>query len=296
MKRILILLILVLSFSLITGCSSAKVIEKKTQFMQNEMAKTESFEINITNVHTSYGNGYAGLEDGYVYVVVDLSIKNISDKKQSISTMDWKMQNGSGIETDTAYQSQFANEMFSVDVLPKGTINGSLYFEEPMNNSGLKLAYYSSIFDKDSLLTFTMTTDCSKPKLSTEPYAKTEKINFQDIEYSIVETKTSKGKGYVTPSSGKIFLGVRITAKNMSGYDTGDISSYGWKIVDSNGVSYDSTYMSPWDEDYFSSTDLAIGGTATWFMTFEVPSNLKWQLAYFDSMFNGQKQFSFLLN
>jgi len=291
-KSVFLLVILVL---ILSGCTDS-VVGQKTEFVQNEKAITDYFEIQITNVHTSYDNGSFLLEDGYLFVVVDVTIKNISKEKQTVSTSGWKLQNSNGLESDTSMLSKFANETFSAELLANGTINGVLYFEQPLQNSGLKLAYYGSYFDKEPVLTFSLTTDCSAPILKTEPYAKTEKVVFSDLEYSIDSTKTSKGKNYTKPAAGKIFLGVTMNAANISKYDSIDVTTYDWKIVDSNGTSYDTTYRDPWDSDYFSSTTVDPLGKFSWFMVFEVPSNSKWYLTYYGSMFSETKKFSILLN
>ena len=215
---------------LFSACSAAK--EKKTEFTQNEVVETNGLKVKIDNVYKSYDNNSILLEDGSTYVVVELTIQNMSKEKKTVSINDWKLQNTGGTESETEWVSKLNNEDMLVDVLANGTVSGKLYFKQKENSTGLKLAYYASIFDKTAEVTITLACNCTTAALKTEAYAKTDKVIYQDLEYSVVSTKTSKGKDYTKPSAGKIFLGVTVNAKNVSLKDQIEVTDYNWKVVD----------------------------------------------------------------
>lgn len=158
------------------------------------------------------------------------------------------------------------------------------------------MAYYASIFDKKAEVTITLACNCTTVALKTEAYAKTDKVIYQDLEYSVVSTKTSKGKDYTKPSAGKIFLGVTVNAKNVSLKDQIEVTDYNWKVVDAQGVQYSSSFWNPWETSAFSSQNLEVNANVSFFLVFEVPSTSKWFLVYNGNMMSSSKKFSILLN
>lgn len=293
MKKIILTL---LTMILTTSCSSAKLVEKKTEFGENEVATTSDFEFDIKSVRKSYKDEM-WLEDNNLYVVVEMSIKNISKEKQNVSTSDWKMQNADLVEVDVSnMNSKIGNESYSVDVLPGGKVDAILYFEQPIDNSGLVLAYYSNMFNDDPDLKFKLTTNCSDVAVKTTPYAKNESVTYRDIIYTVVKVETSSGKDYWKPEKGNVFLGVTIKVKNNSTVDVAEISSSVWKIFDDKGVSYDYSIFSAWDTESFYNKQLEPGAEHTYIVAFDVPKTGKWRFAYYGNMFDEKEKFSIQLN
>ena len=92
------------------------------------------------------------------YVIVHIKIENKTDDKISYNALDCKMQNSNGQEDGykiTALDN--IKRLNSGDLVDGGTIKGDLVFEEPVGDTGLKLAYYPSIMDSKS--TFTIKID-----------------------------------------------------------------------------------------------------------------------------------------
>lgn len=288
-------ILLILTLFLLTACSGVDE-EKKVEFNENEVATTSEFEFDIKSVRRSYKDD-AWLSDDHLYVVIEMSVKNVSKEKQTVSPLDWKLQNSAQIETDVStINSVVGNQTFSMDLLPGGTIDTVLYFEQPLNNSGLVLVYYSNIFNDEPDLKFKLTTDCSDLPVKETPYAKSESVTYRDIMYTVEKVETSTGKNYTKPSTGNIFVGVTIKVKNVSTVDTAEIDSLSWKIIDEKGVSHDYTYFTVWDTDSFYDKLLEPGSEHTYLVPFEVPKNLKWRLAYFGNMFDEKEKFSIQLN
>jgi hypothetical protein len=214
-----------------------------------------------------------------------------------VSIFNWKLQNADLLETDASGgSSKVGSEMISADILAGGSIEATLYFEQPIDNSGLVLAYYDNMFSEEPEFKFNITTDCSDTPVKTTPYALTESVQYRDLQYSVTKVETSAGKDYKKPDAGNVFLGVTITVKNISAADVMEIGSSDWKIIDANGVSYDYTFFSVWDTESFYGKELQPGAEYSYKVAFEVPKNGKWRLAYTGNLFEDSEKFSIQLN
>lgn len=295
MRKILLALIALLMFTSCGGSGPEKE-EPKTVFSENEVATTDDFEFDIKSVRKSYGESFL-LEDDQLFVVVVMSIKNISKEKQTVSIFNWKLQNADLLETDASGgASKVGNEMISADVLSGGVVEASFYFQQPLDNSGLVLAYYSSMFSDEPELKFNLSTDCSDTPVKTEPYALSESVSYRDKLYTVTKVQTSAGKDFFKPSAGNVYLGVTVKVKNLSAVDVVEIDSSDWKIIDANGVSYDFAMFSVWDTETFYGKELQPGAEYSYMVAFEVPKNGKWRLAYTGNMFEDNAKFSIQLN
>lgn len=292
MKKIVLV---IMTLILLTACGGAPE-EKKIEFKENEVAATSEFEFDIKSVRKSYKDDM-WLSDDHLYVVIEMSIKNVSKEKQSVSTLNWKLQNDAQIETEVSSTSSLVgNQSFSIDVLAGGEVDAVLYFEQPLDNSGLVLVYYSNIFIDEPDFKFILTTDCSDVPVKETPYEKNESVTYRDIMYTVEKVETSTGKGYTKPDAGNVFVGVTIKVKNVSPVDAVEIDSLSWKIIDDKGVSYDNTYFSVWDTDSFYDKQLEPGSEYTYLVPFEVPKNGKWRIAFYGNTFDNKEKFSIQLN
>jgi hypothetical protein len=292
MKKIL-LIILIMTF--LVACSSPSE-EKKTEFTENEIATTDDFEFDIKSVRRSYKDSM-WLSDNHLYVVIEMTIKNVSNEKQTISTTDWKLQNNNLVETDvSSMNSLVGNQSYSIDLLAGGVIEAVLFFEQPLDNSGLVLVYYSNMFSDEPEIKINLSTNTSDNPVKETPYAKSETVTYRDIMYTVEEVETSIGEGYKKPDTGNVFLGVTIKVKNVSTIDTTEIDSLGWKIIDESGVSHDSSFFTVWDTESFYDKQLNPGSDFTYLVAFEVPKNGKWRLAFYDNTFDNKEKFSIQLD
>lgn len=295
MKKILIAFVVVLLLAACGGSGPDKE-EPKTVFSENEVATTDDFEFEIKSVRKSYSESFM-LEDDQLFVVVVMSIKNVSKEKQTVSVFDWKLQNADLLESDASGgASKVGSEMISADVLAGGVVEATFYFPQPLDNSGLVLAYYSNMFSDEPDLKFNLTTDCSDTPVKTTPYALTESVAYRDKLYTVTKVQTSAGKDYYKPAAGNVYLGVTVNVKNISTVDVVEIDSSDWKIIDANGVSYDYSIFSAWDTEAFYGKELLPGAEYSYIVAFEVPKNGKWRLAYTGNMFENSEKFSIQLN
>lgn len=284
------ILLIVLSLVLV-ACGSTDKVEPKSEFNQSEVVSNDGFEFQILETYRSFGDDYL-LEDDYLFVAVRIKVKNVSTSKQTISTFNFKMQNSQGVEVDTSWNSNLGSNSFNGELLSNGEIEGTLFFEQPFDNSGLKLAYYRTIFDDNPEFKFVINCDCSVPKLSKDIFEINESVVYNDIENSILGVDYSKGSGYSKASAGNTFVGITIKTVNNS-RDSIDIASYNWKIIDDNGVQYDTTYFSPFNTSDYPSTTLMSGGEVSGVLVYEVPNNIGFKLSYYKNVFENKLVYSF---
>lgn len=286
-------LVVVLLCFMLFGCGSIEKVEPKTEFEQSEVVNVDDFEFQILEAYRSFGDDYL-LDDGYLFVAVRLRVKNLSSSKQTISTFNFKMQNDQGVEVDASWNSNLGGSSFNGELLSNGEIEGTLYFKQPVDNSGLKLAYYRTMFDNTPQFKFLMNYDCSVPKLSKEVFEINEKVTYNDVENSVIGVDYSTGSGYSKASNGNTFIGVTLKTINNS-RDNVSINSYNWKLVDDNGVQYDVTYFSPFDQSEYPSTTLMSGGEVSGLLVYEVPNNIGLKLSFYRNGFDEDSVYSFKL-
>lgn len=283
------LLILLLSL-LLVGCSSADKVEIKTEFEQNEIVNSDDFEFQILEAYRSFGDDYL-LDNGYLFVAVRLRVKNLSSSKQTISTFNFKMQNNQGVEVDASWNSNLGGSSFNGELLSNGEIEGTLYFEQPVDNSGLKLAYYRTMFDNTPEFKYIMSCDCSVPKLSKDVFDINETVTYNDVQNSVIGVDYSTGSGFSKASSGNTFIGITLKTINNS-RDNVSINSYNWKLVDDNGVQYDVSYFGPFDQSEYPSTTLMSGGEVSGILVYEVPKNVGLKLSFYRNGFDEESVYS----
>lgn len=150
------ILVFMLAFAMV-GCSGSdkKDEEKKTEFAVGEVALIDDIEYTVTNVNKHQGdNQFLKPEDGKEFVTVTIKIENKSDKKASYNALDWKMVNSSGQENTYDLTATSGGELNSGDLTAGGVIEGTISFEEPAGDTGLKLNLYSNAFSDDIEATF----------------------------------------------------------------------------------------------------------------------------------------------
>lgn len=138
-----------------TKTTSSKKEEKKEtkkEFTQGEIVNFKGVEYSVTNVNKTTGSDFDNAKDGYEYVIVTVKIENKSDKKISYNPYDWKMENSNGQEEDNAFTTVDSDtSLNSGDLNPGGVVEGTIAYEEPQGDAGLKLNYFdNSVFDEEA--------------------------------------------------------------------------------------------------------------------------------------------------
>ncbi len=137
------------------GQKESSTIEKKSEkreFSQSETVTFKGVDFTVTNVEKTIGSEFDTAKDGHEYVIVTIKIENKSDAKISYNAFDWKMENSNGQELDETFTTVNSDTALnSGDLNAGGMVEGTLVFEQPQGDTGLKLNYYDNLlFDEDA--------------------------------------------------------------------------------------------------------------------------------------------------
>ncbi len=107
----------------------------------------QGYEIKINSVDYSAGGDYDSLDSGEQFVIVNVTITNNTDKKQSYNPYDFKL-NADGNSTDLDSIMVDASNQLNSGYLDKGaTVTGNLYGEASTTATSLKLQYQTSFWN-----------------------------------------------------------------------------------------------------------------------------------------------------
>lgn len=126
--------------------------EEQKEFSQDETVTFKDVDFTVTNVEKTSGSEFDTAKEGYEYVIVFVKIENKSDEKISYNPFDWKMENSNGQEEETTFTTVDTDTALnSGDLNAGGVVEGSLAFEQPQGDTGLKLNYYyNALFDENA--------------------------------------------------------------------------------------------------------------------------------------------------
>ena len=131
--------------------SQSQQEQTKTEFSQSETVTFRDVDYTVTAVEKTTGTEYDQAKAGYEYVIVSIRIENKSDEKISYNAFDWKMENSNGQEESTTFTIVDSDTALnSGDLNPGGIVEGTVTFEEPQGDTGLKLNYYYTMLDEQA--------------------------------------------------------------------------------------------------------------------------------------------------
>lgn len=105
--------------------------------------------LSVTQVHRSNGNEFDYPKSGMEFVIVTVSIYNDGNQNISYNPYYFKMQNSQGQVENVTFETIDSNTVLEAgELVPGGTVTGTVTFEEPQNDTGLILQYEYSMFDK----------------------------------------------------------------------------------------------------------------------------------------------------
>lgn len=125
---------------------SQAAIDAKKDFAKGETAKFGPLEVKINSVQRDYtpASSYLAAEEGKEYVVLNLTVKNVSDKSEYVSKYDFDV-NDNGLAVQSAYLS-LDNELDGGDLSPNGSVTGNVAYEVTKGSSGLKLQQKETVY------------------------------------------------------------------------------------------------------------------------------------------------------
>lgn len=135
------------------------LLDAKKDFVRGETAIFGDFEVKANGVQRDYqpeGELFAAA-DGKELVVVNLSVKNLSDETQTFSSFSVQLQaDGVGYSTSIASVDP---DLSSITISPNSTTNGNLVFEVERGAQDLRIQYLDYAIDQGEgikTLTFTL--------------------------------------------------------------------------------------------------------------------------------------------
>jgi len=115
-------------------------------FVIGDTVEAGDFRVTVNGVRTDMGEDIFGPDDGNEFLYVDMSIENISDSEQIISSiMMFTVFDADGRQMD---QALFANNQGNLDgtLAPTRTLTGEYAVEVPIGSEGLELQFEGSVF------------------------------------------------------------------------------------------------------------------------------------------------------
>lgn len=166
MKKGLIVLLsaTVIGASIFVGCGSdtPKKVESQGQeqkqenktetFKVGDTVKTKNFNITVNKVETSEGGEYIKPKEGNEFLKVDITVENISDKSQTVSSvMMFKVVDKDGRSYDQAFAGE-QNGRLDGEVGAGRKMTGEYVVEVPKGDTGLQLEFDSSILSSGQVV------------------------------------------------------------------------------------------------------------------------------------------------
>lgn len=140
-----------------SGVAQSGQVDSPKVFGINEPVKYKGLELSVTKVEKSDGEDFDKPKDGMEFVIVTVNYKNTGKEKISYNPYDFKMLNSKGQITDEAFTTiNSSTALSSGELAPGGEISGTIAFEQPKGDTGLKLQYTGSWFNSDADIEFAL--------------------------------------------------------------------------------------------------------------------------------------------
>lgn len=107
----------------------------------------KGYDIKVNDVEYSNGGEYDTLDEGYEFVIVNITITNNTEEKQSYNVYDYKLNADGNAKSLDAYMSDSKDDLSSGDLDPGATVTANLYGEAKADATSLKLQYQASFWD-----------------------------------------------------------------------------------------------------------------------------------------------------
>lgn len=118
-------------------------------FKVGDVVSYKGYEIKVNNVQYNDGTEYNKPKEGQQFVIVNVTITNNTDEKQTYNPFDYKL-NADGNATDLMSYLPDVDTLNSGELDPKASVTGNLVGEA--NTSGnLKLQYKASYWNDETV-------------------------------------------------------------------------------------------------------------------------------------------------
>lgn len=130
--------------------SSEQASDTKKEFAVGDIISINDVEIVVTSVERNYktNNSSTTPLDGKEYIRLNVQIQNKSKETVRFSGYDWKVEDSNGVIEDMSWTASYytGDSLDSGELATGGTKKGSIVFEVPVGDTGLRVHYSPSIW------------------------------------------------------------------------------------------------------------------------------------------------------
>jgi len=126
----------------------------QTEFVVGDVIAFDGKEVTVKSVERNWnsGNQFITPKDGKEFVKVNVLIENKSDNVVSYNVFDWKIQDSDGSIETTSIGASADDDLSSGELAKGGKKSGSIVFEVPAGDTGLKLHYQPSFWSNKEII------------------------------------------------------------------------------------------------------------------------------------------------
>lgn len=127
--------------------SSEKNTLEETEYNVGDTVSYKGYDIMVNSVEYSNGGEYDTLDEGYEFVIINITVTNNTEKKQSYNPYDYKLNVDGNATSLDSFLSDRQESLSSGELDPGASVSGNLYGQAKTERSSLKLQYQTSYWD-----------------------------------------------------------------------------------------------------------------------------------------------------
>ena len=271
--------------------TAAPTGNEKTEYLLGDIVQLGNRQVQVTEIKKSPGSEFEKPNAGQEYVIVSVNIKNVGNDNASYNPYDFKMQNSLGQITDTVFSTINSDTALSSGELTAGgLVSGTLLFEEPKDDTGLKLLYNPSVLEEYETISIDLMNSAQIIEILEGSTSASSAIQIVgDIgeigNYQVQVRKVEKSAGteFDKPKEGNEFIIVTVVIKNK-GTDIISYNPLDFRMKNSKGQVLDTGFLTVDLDTQLASGDLAAGGLVSGTISYEQPKDDTLELIFTPSM------------
>lgn len=123
------------------------------EFTVGDVIAIDGHEVTVESVKRNWSSQYSKPKDGKEYVKVAVKIENKSDDKISYNGMNWTMEDSDGAVQNMSFVTGDDTALNSGELVAGGKKTGTIVFEVPKDDKGLKVHYKPNVFlDREAII------------------------------------------------------------------------------------------------------------------------------------------------
>lgn len=127
--------------------------QETTNFKVGDVIAIDNREMTVEKVSRNWSAEYSKPKEGKEYIIVTVKLENKSDDKISYTSGDWKLENSDGAIDSPAIVLGNDDGIGYGDLAAGGKKTGTIVFEIPKDDQGLKLHYKPNMFlDREAIV------------------------------------------------------------------------------------------------------------------------------------------------